>query len=486
MRFPFKSFFIVIRDSFIFLWQEIKFKFVDVKDVNKNVKKVVIDADNENLNTKIDSKEEVKKSSSVMAKVNQDSSSRYIKQLEKNATSLNVKDSSDTSSKNLSNTVNSNEDIVLKNLQNNSVDTLKNIQDRVVQKKITKKAFFARILLVLSIFFIIFCIYIVLDVPRYDVIENYEPSVSTRMYSADGYLISEFATEKRLFVPIDEIPQSIIDAFTSAEDKNFFDHNGFDFQGIARASVNNIKYIFGFSNNLEGASTISQQVSKNFFLTPERTLVRKIKEAYITFRIEQIFSKDYILELYLNEIYLGRGAYGVSMAAQNYFNKSITDLNTQEAAFLAALPKAPARYDPKYSYNEAKSRRNWVLGRMLADNKLSQQQYNVAVSSEVEYSDNNEVKDLEKINNYASEEIRRELLNTFTSDEIYSGGLVIKTSVNNTYQKYSYDALRRGLERYDTRLGYQNPVYRGDNQYMSTELLSNDGENTSLWFKIFK
>ena len=202
--------------------------------------------------------------------------------------------------------------------------------------------------------------YFSIGLPDYKKLSNYQPPISSRVYSEDGKLIAEYALQKRLFVPYDSIPQKVINSFLSAEDKNFFNHPGIDARGILRAIINNIKNI-SQNKRLEGASTITQQVAKNFLLTNEVSLRRKVKEAILAFRIERAYSKERILELYLNQIYLGQGTYGIAAASLEYFNKSIKELNYSDASLLAALPKAPSKYNP-YKYPEvAKFRRNLVL-----------------------------------------------------------------------------------------------------------------------------
>ncbi len=208
------------------------------------------------------------------------------------------------------------------------------------------------------------------DLPDYTQLEHYEPPITTRIYAGDGRLFAEYAIEKRVFVPIDAIPRPIIQAFLSAEDKNFYSHPGIDAVGIVRAAVTNIGNL-GSGRRLVGASTITQQVAKNFLLTNEVSLDRKVKEAILAFRMEKAFTKDQLLELYLNEIYLGHGSYGVVAAALNYFDKSLDELTLGETAFLAALPKAPNNYDPVRNPEAAKARRDWVVGRMLEDGYIT-------------------------------------------------------------------------------------------------------------------
>ena len=215
--------------------------------------------------------------------------------------------------------------------------------------------------------------YFSIDLPDYKKLSNYQPPISSRVYSEDIKLIAEYALEKRLFIPYDSIPDKVINSFLSAEDKNYFSHPGIDAKGILRAIIKNIKNITQ-NKRLEGASTITQQVAKNFLLTNEVSMKRKIKEAILAFRIEKAYTKERILELYLNQIYLGEGTYGIAAASLEYFDKSIKDLNYSEAALLAALPKAPSRYNP-YKYPEvAKFRRNLVIQNLAENNFISKKQ----------------------------------------------------------------------------------------------------------------
>ena len=212
------------------------------------------------------------------------------------------------------------------------------------------------------------------ELPDYKFLLNYKPPVSSKVYSGNGELVSDFSKEKRIFVPINSIPKNVINAFLSAEDKNFFSHPGVDAKGVVRAVINNISNII-YSKRLEGASTITQQVAKNFLLTNEISFNRKIKEAILAFRIERALSKERILELYLNQIYLGQGTYGIAAASLEYFDKSIKELNYSEAALLAALPKAPSRYNPYRDIEVAKFRRNLVLKNLFENNYLTSEWY---------------------------------------------------------------------------------------------------------------
>jgi Membrane carboxypeptidase/penicillin-binding protein len=242
------------------------------------------------------------------------------------------------------------------------------------------------------------------DLPEYRQLAKYEPSVVTRVHAGNGALLVEFAKQKRVFVPIDVIPQKIINAFLSAEDKDFYHHFGIDLQATLRALIVNIKN-YGSNRRLVGASTITQQVAKNFLLTSEVSFERKIKEAILAIRIERAFSKNQILELYLNEIYLGNNSYGIAAAALNYFDKSLDDLNTFEAAFLAALPKAPSKYNPKRNYTQTLERRNWVLKQMKKNNYINENDFQEYKKQDIKIQNSSGL-DLAYAP-YFSEEVRR-------------------------------------------------------------------------------
>lgn len=212
------------------------------------------------------------------------------------------------------------------------------------------------------------------DLPDYKILSNYKPPISSRVHSGEGQLIAEYALQKRLFIPYDFVPKNVIYSFLSAEDKNFFSHPGIDAKSITRAIIKNVKNIFS-EKRLEGASTITQQVAKNFLLTGEVSLKRKIKEAILAFRIERAYSKERIMELYLNQIYLGEGTYGIAAASLEYFDKSVKDLNYEEAALLAALPRAPSKYNPYKSVEIAKNRRNFVLQNLYDNSYINKTEY---------------------------------------------------------------------------------------------------------------
>jgi len=212
------------------------------------------------------------------------------------------------------------------------------------------------------------------DLPDYKILANYKPPVSSRVHSGEGQLIAEYALQKRLFIPYDSIPKKVIYSFLSAEDKNFFSHPGIDAKSITRAIIKNLKNIFS-EKRLEGASTITQQVAKNFLLTNKVTIKRKIKEAILAFRIERAYSKERIMELYLNQIYLGEGTYGIAAASLEYFDKAVNNLSYEEAALLAALPKAPSKYNPYKSVEKAKARRNIVLKNLYDNSYIDNTEY---------------------------------------------------------------------------------------------------------------
>lgn len=293
------------------------------------------------------------------------------------------------------------------------------------------------------------------QLPDYHQLEKYEPAVTTRLYAGDGQLMMEYANEKRLFVPVDKIPEKVKEAFISAEDKNFYNHSGIDYTGIARAIVGNLKNV-GSGRRPAGASTITQQVAKNFLLTSELSYTRKIKEAILATRIEQAFSKNHILELYLNEIYLGNRSYGVAAAALNYFGKSLDQLNIEEMAYLAALPKGPNNYNPKTKHEAAIGRRNWVIERMQEEGYISEEEALEAKEKPLKVVDRGDdfVKDAE----YFSEEVRREISNDYGKEALYEGGLIVRTTVDPKLQEIGTRVFRTELENYDLRHGYRGPL----------------------------
>ena len=293
------------------------------------------------------------------------------------------------------------------------------------------------------------------DLPDYKILANYKPPVSSRVHSGEGQLIAEYALQKRLFIPYDSIPDKVIYSFLSAEDKNFFSHPGIDAKSITRAIIKNLKNYFS-EKRLEGASTITQQVAKNFLLTSEVSFKRKIKEAILAFRIERAYSKERIMELYLNQIYLGIGTYGVAAASLEYFDKSVNDLSYEEAALLAALPKAPSKYNPFKSIERAKARRNIVLKNLYDNSYIDSIEYKELKNKEIK-TKKRKIELLEEANFY-SEEVRRIVSDTYGFDDLYKGGLSIRTPLNSNYQIEALKALREGLEEYDRRHGWRGPI----------------------------
>ncbi len=293
------------------------------------------------------------------------------------------------------------------------------------------------------------------QLPDYHQLAKYEPAVTTRLYAGDGRLLMEYANEKRLFVPVDKIPEKVKQAFISAEDKNFYHHAGIDYFGIVRALIGNLKNI-GTGRRPAGASTITQQVAKNFLLSSELSYTRKIKEAILATRMEQAFTKDHILELYLNEIYLGNRSYGVAAAALNYFGKSLDQLDIEEVAYLAALPKGPNNYNPKTKYEAAVGRRNWVLERMQEEGYITEEEASVARDKPLKVVDRGDafIKDAD----YFSEEVRREISGKFGKDALYEGGLIVRTTVDPKLQEIATRVFRKQLENYDLRHGYRGPL----------------------------
>ncbi len=291
------------------------------------------------------------------------------------------------------------------------------------------------------------------ELPSSRAMQNYEPPITTRIYSGDGSLLAEFARERRLFVPISDIPPQIVQAFLAAEDKNFYQHSGIDLRGIARAALANID---NFRNNrrLEGASTITQQVARNFLLTSEVSFDRKIKEALIALRIERTFSKEYILELYLNQIYLGWRSYGIASAALNYFDKSLEELTLAEMAYLAALPKAPNNYHPTNKKEAAVTRRNWVLDRMEVNGFISAEQVREAKLEDLVTHERPVGAQFVEAEYYA-EEVRRQLYEMYDEKGLYEGGLSVRTTLDTRMQKWARDSLRFGLVEYDQRHGWR-------------------------------
>ena len=291
--------------------------------------------------------------------------------------------------------------------------------------------------------------------PDYKYLKSYKPPVSSKLYSGNGIMVSDFSSEKRIFVPYSAISQTVINAFLSAEDKNFFDHPGVDAKGVVRAIKNNLFNII-YSKRLEGASTITQQVAKNFLLSNEVSIDRKIKEAILAFRIERVLSKKRILELYLNQIYLGEGSYGIASASLRYFNKPISELNYGEAALLAALPKAPSKYNPYKNIELAKFRRNLVLNNLFENGFINKEQHAKLIVSEIKLKKRKRIY-LED-SRYYVEDVRKKVIDRYGFDKVYKQGFNIKTPLDLKLQKLATQSLRKGLQQFDKRKGWRGPL----------------------------
>ena len=323
--------------------------------------------------------------------------------------------------------------------------------------KILKKIFilFCSITLLLGLSILVILWSFSNNLPDYKFLINYKPPVSSKVYSGEGELVSDFSSEKRIFVPYNAIPAKVVNAFLSAEDKNFFSHPGVDAKGVIRAIINNISNYLS-SKRLEGASTITQQVAKNFLLTNEVSLSRKLKEAILAFRIERALSKERILELYLNQIYLGEGAYGVASASLEYFDKSINELNYVEAALLASLPKAPSRYNPYKNIKLAKFRRNLVLNNLLDNNYIDKKSYEQFINDKIILKKRKKI--FIEDTRYYVEDIRKDIVDQFGFDKVYKQGFNIKTPLNLNLQNIATKVLRKGLETYDKRKGWRGSL----------------------------
>jgi len=294
------------------------------------------------------------------------------------------------------------------------------------------------------------------DLPSVEALRDYQPPVTTRVYAGDGTLLGEYARERRIFVPIAFVPKLVTEAFTSAEDKNFYTHPGIDPSGIMRAALKDIFNVFQHKR-LEGASTITQQVAKNFLLNSDVKFSRKIREAILAIRIDATYPKSKILELYLNEIYLGENSYGVAAAALNYFGKSLDELDVAEVAFLAALPKAPSAYDPARNHQAALDRRNWVIGQMRENGYITREQEQAAIAEPL-ITQTRAIGSQTEDADYFVEEVRRQLYARYGEQALYDGGLQVRSTLDTTLQNYAVNALRGGLVRYDRRHGWRGAI----------------------------
>src|SRR5690349_19784646 len=298
------------------------------------------------------------------------------------------------------------------------------------------------------------------DLPDYSQLQDYQPPVMTRVHASDGALLAEYARERRLYLPIQAVPKLLINAFVSAEDKNFWEHGGLDFNGIARAGWLYVQN-FGTGKRPQGASTITQQVAKNFLLTNEASFERKIKEALLALKIERTYSKDKILELYLNEIYLGLGAYGVAAASLLYFDKSVHELTPAEAAYLAALPKGPNNYHPFRKREEAIGRRNYVLDRMVEDNYLKREDGEKSKKEPLAVTPRPTGAHIFAAE-YFAEEVRRDLNDRYGEKKLYEGGLSVRTTLDPKLQSMARKTLTDGMVKFDETQGYRGAIQKVD------------------------
>src|SRR5271166_4570179 len=298
------------------------------------------------------------------------------------------------------------------------------------------------------------------SLPDYSQLQDYEPAVMTRVHASDGSLLAEYARERRLYIPIQAVPKLVINAFVAAEDKNFYEHGGIDFSGIARAAALYVQQ-YGSGRRPQGASTITQQVAKNFLLTNEVSFSRKIKEALLSMKIERAFSKEKILELYLNEIYLGMGAYGVAAASLLYFDKSVHELSIAEAAYLAALPKAPNNYHLFRQRERALERRNYVIERMLEDRYITAQQAEKARKEPLKVTQRPTGAHIFAAE-YFAEEVRRYINDNYTEKKLYEGGLSVRTTLDPKMQVLARNVLVDGFVRFDEQQGYRGAISKLD------------------------
>ena len=338
-------------------------------------------------------------------------------------------------------------------------------------------------LLGFAIFILALLFYFIAQLPDDSMLKNYKPDVMTRIHASNGELVKEYSKEYRIFVPIDNIPENLKNAFISAEDKNFYNHYGIDPIGILRAFIKNTYNIFS-NKRPEGASTITQQVAKNFLLSNELSISRKAKEALLAIKIDATLSKSRILELYLNQIYLGSGTYGVAAASNRYFKKSLKDLDLSEVSFLAALPKAPSRYNPKKNYDKSLSRRNWVLKRMFINNYITENDYNDYVKRPIKIVANKNKPVYSS--DYYLEEIRKQIIKIYDEDVLYGGGLSIRSSLNTNVQKIADISLKTGLLEYDKRSGYRGVIANNNKKDWFKEYIGVKQPHTFLIAKILR
>ncbi|MCX7770241.1 MAG: PBP1A family penicillin-binding protein [Proteobacteria bacterium] len=339
-----------------------------------------------------------------------------------------------------------------------------------------KSGFILKILLfvILSFWLLLagFGIYIYKELPDITELKQYKPNLISRVYSEEGELIGEYYVERRIAVPIDKIPPIVIKAFLAAEDARFFEHHGMDIRGIIRATIKNILA----GAYVQGGSTITQQLARSLFLSQEKTIGRKFKELILAYILDNKFSKQEILQLYLNHIYLGNGAYGVEMASQDYFGKSVKQLNIAEAALIAGLPKAPSTYSPFKNPGRARKRRDYVLSRMFELGFITESEYKRAIETPLP-KENKRIKNLQ-YNSHLTEYIKQNLISKYGEEKVLKGGLTIFTSINAGFQRRAYEAIDRGLRELDKRQGFRGPIDNfADNNDKKESFLKNGPQN---------
>ena len=293
------------------------------------------------------------------------------------------------------------------------------------------------------------------DLPSFDKLSYYQPRLVSKIFTSNGNFLEDYSTENRVFSSYEEIPKELINCFLVSEDINFFNHIGIDFKGIARAFYKNVLKTFT-NKRLEGASTITQQVAKNFLLSNEISYTRKIKEIIIALRMEKVLEKEQIMELYLYEIYLGNGSYGIAAASWNYFNKSLASLDLHEMAMLAALPKAPSTYNPYRNPVKAMKRRNWVLKRLFDEKFIDLDTYSSVLNEQIVLTKSEKI--LNDNASFFKEEVRREIISKFNESKLYDGGLTIMTTLDEDLQLKAEESFRSGLKSYSFRKGWNGPV----------------------------
>ncbi len=320
------------------------------------------------------------------------------------------------------------------------------------------KNFFMLFLIgIISIFLtLIFVIYMFgKDLPNFEKLSFYQPRLVSKIFTSNANFLEDYSNENRIFAKYQEVPTELINCFLVSEDVNFYNHVGIDAKGIFRAFVKNILKTFS-NKRLEGASTITQQVAKNFLLTNEISYSRKIKEIILALRMEKVLEKEQIMELYLNEIYLGGGSYGIRSASLNYFNKALSDLELDEMAMLAALPKAPSTYNPYKNPVKALKRRNWVIKRLLDEGFIKIDEYELIIRKPIKLSKSKKI-----LNNRASffkEEVRREIISMFNENKLYDSGMTIMTSLDEKIQLQAEDSFKKGIDDFSKRKGWQGPL----------------------------